>query len=150
MGSMGRSPGEGPGNPLQYYCLENPLERETWQAIVHGVAQSWTRLKQLSTQIHVYVYIVYSWRRAWQPTPIFFPGEFHGQRSLVGYSPWDRTESDTIEQLTHKHTHTLYVGASLVAQPVKTQRNVSFISGSGKSPGEGNSTCSSILAYIGI
>ena len=66
------------------------------------------------------------------------------------YSPWDRTESDTTEQLTHKHTHTLYVGASLVAQPVKTQRNVSFISGSGKSPGEGNSTCSSILAYVGI
>ena len=28
------------------------------------------------------------WRRSWQPTPVFFPGEFHGQRSLVGYSPW--------------------------------------------------------------
>jgi len=28
------------------------------------------------------------WRRAWQPTPIFLPGEFHGQRSLAGYSPW--------------------------------------------------------------
>ena len=28
------------------------------------------------------------WRRAWQPTPVFTPGEFHGQRSLVGYSPW--------------------------------------------------------------
>jgi len=30
-----------------------------------------------------------SWRRKWQPTPVFLPGEFHGQRSLVGYSPWD-------------------------------------------------------------
>ena len=29
------------------------------------------------------------WKRKWQPTPVFFPGEFHGQRSLVGYSPWD-------------------------------------------------------------
>jgi len=29
-------------------------------------------------------------RRAWQPTPVFLPGEFHGQRSLLGYSPWDR------------------------------------------------------------
>ena len=37
------------------------------------------------------------WRRAWQPTPIFLPGESHGQRSLVGYSPWGRKESDTTE-----------------------------------------------------
>ena len=41
----GRSPGEGNGNPLQYSCLENPLDRGAWQAIVHGVAKSWTRLK---------------------------------------------------------------------------------------------------------
>ena len=39
------------------------------------------------------------WRRAWQPTPVFLPGEFHGQRSLVGYSPWGRKESDTTERL---------------------------------------------------
>ena len=37
------------------------------------------------------------WRRAWQPTPVFLPGESHGQRSLVGYSPWGRKESDMIE-----------------------------------------------------
>ena len=36
---LGRSPGEGNGNPLQYSCLENPMDRETWQAIVHGVAK---------------------------------------------------------------------------------------------------------------
>ena len=35
----------------------------------------------------------------WQPTPVFLPGESHGQRSLVGYSPWGRKESDTTEQL---------------------------------------------------
>ena len=40
------------------------------------------------------------WRREWQPTPVFLPGVFHGQRSLVGYSPWGRKESDTTEQLT--------------------------------------------------
>ena len=34
------------------------------------------------------------WRREWQPTPVFLPGEFHGQRSLVGYSPWGHEESD--------------------------------------------------------
>ena len=37
-----------------------------------------------------------SWRREWQPTP---PGEFHGQRSLVGYSPWGHTELDMTEQI---------------------------------------------------
>ena len=36
------------------------------------------------------------WRRAWQPTPIFWPGETHGQRRLAGYSPQGRKESDTI------------------------------------------------------
>ena len=41
-----------------------------------------------------------SWRRAWHPTPGFWPGESHGQRSLAGYSPWGCKESDTTEQLT--------------------------------------------------
>ena len=40
------------------------------------------------------------WRRAWQPTPVFLPGESHGQRSLVGYSPQGRKESDTTERLS--------------------------------------------------
>ena len=38
------------------------------------------------------------WRRKWQPTPIFLLGEFHGQRSLAGYSPKGSKESDTTEQ----------------------------------------------------
>ena len=41
---LGRSPGEGNGYPLQYSCLENPMDREAWQAIVHEVANSQTRL----------------------------------------------------------------------------------------------------------
>ena len=41
--------GEGNGNPLQYSCLENPVDRGTWWAAVHGVAQSRTWLKQLSS-----------------------------------------------------------------------------------------------------
>ena len=40
------------------------------------------------------------WRRSWQPTPIFLPGESHGQRSLVGYHPWGHIESDMPEQLS--------------------------------------------------
>ena len=45
----GRSPGKEHGNPLQYSCLEHPLDREAWWATVHSVAKSWTRLKRLST-----------------------------------------------------------------------------------------------------
>ena len=37
------------------------------------------------------------WRRAWQPTPVFLLGKFHGQRNLAGYSPWGHKESDTTE-----------------------------------------------------
>ena len=44
------------------------------------------------------------WRRKWQPTPVFLPGNFHGQRSLVGYSQWGCKELDTTEHNTHTHT----------------------------------------------
>ena len=40
------------------------------------------------------------WRRAWQPTSVFLPGEFHGERSLAGDSPWGCKESDTTEKLS--------------------------------------------------
>ena len=39
---LGRSPGEGNGNPLQYSCQEKPMDREAWWATVRGVAKSWT------------------------------------------------------------------------------------------------------------
>ena len=45
------------------------------------------------------------WRRTWQPTPIFLPGEFHGQRSWVGYSSWSHKEFD-MTKLVHAGTHT--------------------------------------------
>ena len=41
---LGRCPGEGNDNPLEYSCLENPMDRGTWWATVHGIAKSWTRL----------------------------------------------------------------------------------------------------------
>ena len=43
--SLGRSPGEGHGNPLQYSCLENPMDGGAWRATVHGVTKSWKRLR---------------------------------------------------------------------------------------------------------
>ena len=45
-----------------------------------------------------------SWRKEWQPSLIFLPGEFHGQRFLESYSPWGHRESETTEQLTHTRT----------------------------------------------
>ena len=123
--------GEGNGNPLQYSCLENPMEGGAWWAAIYGVTQNQTPLKWLSSSsscvsldiqwLHsllfqwyfgipkenpgemwfsiiqwpcVLVYVWESpqilhvvlnliWRRKWQPTPLFLPGEFHGQRSLV-------------------------------------------------------------------
>ena len=44
------------------------------------------------------------WRRAWQPTPVFLPGESHGQRSLAGCSPWGHEESDTTEATERTHS----------------------------------------------
>ena len=59
------------------------------------------------------------WRRAWQPTPIFLPGESHGQRRLVGYSPWGCKELDTIEQLS---THSKEKGGGNRKASVKGYR----------------------------
>ena len=49
----GRSPGGGHGNPLQYSCLENPMDRGAWQATVHGVTKSQTQLKLISMHIQI-------------------------------------------------------------------------------------------------
>ena len=52
------------------------------------------------------------WRRAWQPTPVFLPGESHGHRSLAGYSPWGSKESDLTEATNHgkltNHVHEVH------------------------------------------
>ena len=49
---VGKIPRGGNGNPLQYSCLENPMDRGAWWATVHSLAKSRTRLKQLSTHAH--------------------------------------------------------------------------------------------------
>ena len=50
------------------------------------------------------------WRKEW---PVFLPGESHGQRSLVGYSPWGHKELDKTERRTHTHTHHTCLGKAL-------------------------------------
>ena len=55
---LGRSPGGGHGNPLQYSCLENPMDRGAWQVRDHSIAKNWTQLKRLSTP-GCYSYVSY-------------------------------------------------------------------------------------------
>ena len=54
---LGRSPGEGTGYPLQYFCLENSMDRGAWWATVHGVAKSWTLL----SNFHFYPRLYHYW-----------------------------------------------------------------------------------------
>ena len=60
------------------------------------------------------------WRRKWQPTPVLLPGESHGERSLVGYNPWGRKESDTTKWLHFTSLHGLYIAKWMAS----TQRTV--------------------------
>ena len=83
---------EGNGTPLQYSCLENPMDGGAWWAAVHGVAKSQT---QLLTSLSLFTFML--WRRKWQPTPVFLPGESQGWGSLVGRHLWGCTELDTTE-----------------------------------------------------
>ena len=129
--------GEGNGNPLQCSCLDSPRDEGAWWAAVYGVAQSQTQLKQLSNssssmgliglswwliskRIHLQCrsYRRYGfdpwvrkilWRRKWQHSLVFLPGEFDGQRGLVGYSPWACKESHKTEQLTQSVFKNIHV-----------------------------------------
>ena len=78
---LGIFPGEGKGNPLQY----------SWGSLVAQTVKNLPAAQE--TRIQSWVGKI-PWRREWQPTPVFWPGEFHGQRSLGGYSPRHQKESD--------------------------------------------------------
>ena len=56
------------------------------------------------------------WRRKWQPTPVFLPGESHAKRSPLGYSPQDHKELDMTEQLTLSHFHHLTLRTSFAVE----------------------------------
>ena len=90
-----------------------PRDRKAWWAAVCGITQSQTQLKQLSSSsseeftcqcgrykrrgLDPWVRKV-RWSRKWQPTPLFLPGKFHGQRRVASYSPCGRKESYTTER----------------------------------------------------
>ena len=91
--------GEGNGTPLQYSCLANPMDGGAWWAAVYGVAKSWTGLSNFT-----FTFPFMHWRRKWQPTPVFLPGEAQGWGSLVGCRLWGRTESDTTEVTSQQYS----------------------------------------------
>ena len=85
-----------------------------------------------------------SWRRKQQTTPVFLPREFHGERSLAGYSPWDHKESDMTELITF--TSKVVKGVPKVLLVAKNPpanagdaRDSGLIAGLGRSPEVGNS-----------
>ena len=90
--SLGDSHGEGNGTPLQYSCLENPMDGGAWWAAVHGVGESRTRLSDFTFTFHFHPLekeiATHSSVLAWRT---------QGRGSLVGCRLWGRTESDTTE-----------------------------------------------------
>ena len=72
-------------NKQQSYCIASLVA----QMVKYLPAMQETRVQSLGRED--------PWRREWQLTPAFLPGKFHGQRNLVGYSPWGCKESDTTE-----------------------------------------------------
>ena len=80
--------GEGNGIPLQYSCLGKWTEKSGRLQSMGSlrVGHDWVTSLSLFTFMH--------WRRKWQPTPVFLPGETQGRGSLVGCCPWGRTASD--------------------------------------------------------
>ena len=84
--------GEGTGNPLQYSCLENPMDGGVWYAAVHGVAKSRTWLRDFT-----FTFPFHALENEMAPTPVLLPGESQGWGSLVGCRLWGRIELDTTE-----------------------------------------------------
>ena len=66
------------------------------------------------------------WRREWQPSPVFLPGESHGQRSVAGYSPWGHKESDTTKWLSLFTSH-VHKAASFGIRPITTHSHLLII-----------------------
>ena len=83
----------GNGTPLWYSCLENPMDGGAWQAAVHGVAKSQTRLSVFTFTFHFHPL-----EREMAPTPMFLPGESQGQGSLVGCHLWGHTDTTEVTQ----------------------------------------------------
>ena len=86
--------------PSFIYSTTNAISDIYWEHVMGKPAMQETRVRSWVGKI--------LWRRKWQPTPVSLPGKSHGQRSLVGYSPWGCKELVTAEQLIHNGQGTVY------------------------------------------
>ena len=84
--------GEGNGNPLQYSCLENPMDGGAWWAAVHGVARSQTRLSDFT-----FTFQFHALEKEMATHSSVLAWRIPGTGILVGCRLWGRTESDTTE-----------------------------------------------------
>ena len=133
--------GEGNGTPLQYSCLENPVDGGAWWAAVHGVARvghDWATSLSLFTFMH--------WRRTWQPTPVFLPGESQGREAWLAAVYGVAQSRARLKWRSSSSSSSRYaVGASQVVLVVKNPpasagdlRDVGSIPRSGRSSGGGH------------
>ena len=86
---------DGNGTPLQYSCLENPKDRGAWEAVVHGVAKSRTRLSDFPFPFHFSLSCIREGNG--NPLQCSCLENPRDGGSLAGFCLWDRTESDTTE-----------------------------------------------------
>ena len=86
-------------------CRDNFLSEQAACSIPGPVSPCSSSVYHTRCRNVVWGGICSNWRRKWQPTPVCLPRKFHGQRILVGCSPWDCKESDTTERLTQHIMH---------------------------------------------
>ena len=94
--------GEVNGTPLQYSCLENPMDPGAWSGSMGSlrVGHDWATSLSLVTFMH--------WRRKWQPTPVFLPGESQGRGSLVGCHLWGQTRLKRLSSSSSSRQFRMY------------------------------------------
>ena len=109
LGFPAGSGGEGNGTPLQYSCLENPWTEEPGRLQSMGslrVGNDWATSLSLFTFMH--------WRRKWQPTPGFLPGESQGRGSLVGCCLWVAQSRTRLKRLSSSSSKVLLLVSHLL------------------------------------
>ena len=134
---LGRSAGEGSGNPLQYSCLENPMDRRAWWATVHGITKSWTQLSEcvhththIHTSISVDCYATNLTDAAMKihfPVPVFYCFFLCVFAGLTFIFKWNST-----------CVNLDFPGGSDSKVSAYNVEDMGSIPGSGRSPGEGN------------
>ena len=85
------------GNLISGSSAFSTTSLNIWKFPVHILLKPWRILSITLLAFELSLSTFMHWRRKWQPTPVFLTGESHGRRSLVGCSPWGRTESDMTE-----------------------------------------------------